>query len=354
MATRRTDVRNDFEQAAFEYYDNKRADALNLDLGHEDGFYHHHFAITDFDRTVLEEARPGLREKRVRSELHRLETEQVTAFSTALGDISPAHRILDAGSGRGGTSLLLHQRFGCEIDAVNFSTYQNGFAREAATALGVADRVRFHDANMVRTGFADATFDAVITNETTMYVDLDEAFTEFARVLKPLGRYVLTTWCINDAYDAAPPEAAQIDAHYRSKTHTRDEYLTALREHGLFPYQVDNLTEPATPYWDLRAHSQLATGIEKPYLTGYRTNRINYMRIAARKALRAPAAHPPPPGVHPPGGRAVTPGAGRRHDGSVSRSGRTDGRTGRPIGPRPWTHPPPRGVPAPYGGVRPA
>ncbi|MFD8323960.1 SAM-dependent methyltransferase [Kitasatospora purpeofusca] len=298
MTPQPPDVRNGFEQAAFEYYDNKRADALNLDLGHEDGFYHHHFAITDFDRTVLAEERPELREKRVRSELHRLETHQVTAFSAVLGDFPPTGRILDAGSGRGGTSLLLHQRYGCEVDAVNFSGYQNGFAREAATALGVADRVRFHDANMVHTGFADATFDAVVTNETTMYVDLDEAFTEFARVLKPLGRYVLTTWCINDAYGATPVEAAEIDEHYRSRTHTRDEYLTALRDHGLFPYQVDDLTEPAIPYWELRTHSRLATGIERPYLASYRTNRINYMRIASRRtgtgiAGRAPAPAAP-------------------------------------------------------------
>ncbi|MFE2726174.1 SAM-dependent methyltransferase [Kitasatospora sp. NPDC059327] len=288
MATKHPDVRNDFEQAAFQYYDNKRADPLNLDLGHEDGFYHHHFAITDFDRTVLAESHPELREKRVRSELHRLETEQVTAFSTALGELPPASRILDAGSGRGGTSLLLHQRYGCEVDAVNFSTYQNAFAREAAASLGVADHVRFHDTNMVSTGFADATFDVVVTNETTMYVDLDEAFTEFARVLKPLGRYVLTTWCVNDAHGTTPPEAARIDAHYRSLTHTRDEYLTALRDHGLYPYQVDDLTELATPYWELRTHSELATGIEQPYLTGYRTNRINYMRVASRKAGGCP------------------------------------------------------------------
>ncbi|MGW2364640.1 methyltransferase domain-containing protein [Streptomyces sp. NPDC001667] len=284
VSSERPIIRNDFEQAAFEYYDNKRDDALNLDLGHEDGFYHHHFAITDFDRAVLEEPDAALREKRIRSEIHRLETEQITAFTTALDELSPATRILDAGSGRGGTSLLLHQRYGCEIDAVNFSTYQNAFAREGAASRGVADKVRFHDANMVRTGFDDATFDIVITNETTMYVDINEAFVEFARVLKPLGRYILTTWCVNDPYGASSWEVGKIDKHYKSSTHSRDEYLTALRYQGLFPYQVDDFTTVATPYWELREQSRLATGIEQPYLSGYRTNRINYIRIVSRKA----------------------------------------------------------------------
>lgn len=275
-------VRNEFERAAFTYYDTKRDDTLNLDLGHFDGFHHHHFAVTDFDHVVLETTDPELREQAIRREIHRLETEQVVAFTDALSPLSPDTRILDAGSGRGGTSLLLHQRYGCEIDGVNFSQYQTEFARSAACRLNADSRVRFHQRNMCATGFDDASFDVVITNETTMYVDLREAFTEFARVLKPAGRYILTTWCINDARGTAPPEAAAIDRHYKAHTHTRDQYLTALREAGLFPYQVDDLTRQATPYWELREQSVLASGVEQHYLSGYRSNRINYIRICAR------------------------------------------------------------------------
>ncbi len=58
---------------------------------------------------------------------------------------------------------------------------------------------------------------------------------EFARILKPGGRYVLVTWCNNDALNPHPPEAAAIDEHYHCHTHRRTTYLRALIDAGLTP-----------------------------------------------------------------------------------------------------------------------
>ena len=272
------------ESRAFNYYDNKRDDVLNLGLGSIDGFYHHHFAVGDFNRAVLE-LEGEAREQAVNAEMHRMETRQVNVLIEALGPVSPTARILDGGSGRGGTAILLHKAFGCRVDGVNISTYQNSFAREQAARHHCAELVHFHDRSMAATGFDDASFDYVVTTETTMYVDPYETFREFARLLKPGGRYVLVTWCNNDALDPHPPEAAAIDEHYHCHTHRRATYLRALNDAGLIPYQIDDLTQDAIPYWELRLHSGLATGIEQPYLEGYRSDRVNYMRIASRKAV---------------------------------------------------------------------
>lgn len=38
-----------------------------------------------------------------------------------LGQLTPTDRILDAGSGRGGTCFLTHQRWGCQVDGVTIS-----------------------------------------------------------------------------------------------------------------------------------------------------------------------------------------------------------------------------------------
>jgi geranyl diphosphate 2-C-methyltransferase len=278
----RTLVRNSFERAAYTYYDTKRNDALNLDLGHSDGFYHHHFAVGDFDHSVL--TRPAEeREAAIAAEIHRMESEQVRLFFQALGDVPPTARILDAGSGRGGTSLLLHRAYGCRVDGVNFSGYQNEFARNEARRRGYDDMVNFHDRNMVDTGFADGSFDYVVSNETTMYVDVYEAFREFSRLLRPGGTYVLVTWTCNDAVAPESAEATAIDVHYRSHTHRRSTYLKALLAADLTPIEVDDLTRDALPYWELRSQSELASGVEVPYLDGYRTDRVNYMRIVSRK-----------------------------------------------------------------------
>lgn len=277
-------LRNDFERDVHHYWDSKRADTINIGLGQDDGLVHHHFAVGSYDPTVLTTP-PEHREKAIGSELHRMETRQVDIILDALPDLTPHSRVLDGGSGRGGTALLINRTYGCTVDGVNITAHHNEYARAAAQRLGVRNQVRFHDRNMADTGFEDASFDAVVTNETTMYTDVNEVFAEFARVLKPGGQYVLTTWCINDAQPAGP-EAAAIDTHYHCLTHPRREYLGALLAAGLVPHQLDDYTEAAMPYWELRSRSELATGIEKPYLDGYRAGRVNYMRICSRKALR--------------------------------------------------------------------
>ncbi|MFD5429509.1 SAM-dependent methyltransferase [Streptomyces sp. NPDC127084] len=275
-------VRNHFEAKAFTYYDTKRNDALNLQLGHLDGLYHHHFAVGDYDRSVLELS-GSEQQSAISREIHRLETRQVDSVVTALAQLGAHSRILDAGSGRGGTAFLLHHVLGCRVDGVNFSAYQNQFARDQAQHRGVAEMVRFHDLNMTDTHFSAESFDAVVTNETTMYVELGEAFSEFARVLKPGGRYVLLTWCVDDALAHEQSVETKIDAHYHCRTHSRHGYLRSLLDAGFVPYQVDDLTQAAIPYWELRSRYDLATGIEQAYLDGYRSGRINYIRIVSRK-----------------------------------------------------------------------
>ncbi|MFJ3234035.1 SAM-dependent methyltransferase [Streptomyces sp. NPDC086787] len=278
----KTLVRNHFEAKAFTYYDTKRDDTLNLHLGHLDGLYHHHFAVGDFDRSVLKLS--GSEQQRAISrEIHRLETRQVDSVVSALPQLGAQSRILDAGSGRGGTAFLLHHVLGCQVDGVNFSAYQNHFARTQALQRGVAESVRFHDLNMTDTHFPAESYDAVVTNETTMYVELEEAFSEFARVLKPGGPYVLLTWCVNDEVTQEQPVETTIDAHYHCRTHSRRGYLGSLLDAGFVPYQVDDLTQAAIPYWELRSHSELTTGIEQTYLDGYRNGRISYIRIVSRK-----------------------------------------------------------------------
>ncbi|MEW2546241.1 methyltransferase domain-containing protein [Streptomyces sp. NPDC047002] len=279
-------VRNDYEHRLNSHWEAKQADDINLLLGEMDGLYHHHYAVGDFDRTVLT-APPERRQQLILREMHRMESEQVALILDSLGEPPAGARLLDAGSGRGGTSFMVHDRFGCSVDGVNFCEHHLAFSRELATRRGCADRVRFHYANMAATPFADESFQYVVTNETTMYVDLFETFAEFARILAPGGRYVLVTWCENDAATAAgtSPEVKTIDSHYVCRIHPRSTYFRALAASGLVPSAVHDLTTEAIPYWELRRHCDLSTGVETPFLDGYRGNRLNYLVIVAEKAL---------------------------------------------------------------------
>lgn len=276
-----TDVLNSvYQRSVAAYWDNNRHDKVNLLLGDVDGLYHHHYGIGGYDSSVLEAPQETQHDRVVR-ELHRLETAQAELLLDHLGDITPDDLLLDAGSGRGGTSFMAHQRFGCQIDGVSISEYQVEFANDQAVKRGVSDDVRFHFLNMLDTGFASGSRRAIWTNETTMYVDLFSLFSEFSRLLEYGGRYVCITGCYNDVTGGRSKAVSRIDEHYICNIHPRSEYFKALAAHNLVPINVIDLTARTIPYWELRAKSSVATGIEEAFLTAYRENSFHYLLIAA-------------------------------------------------------------------------
>lgn len=273
-------LRTDYQRSVAAYWDTHQHDPVNLRLGEVDGLYHHHYGIGPYDPSVLT-APEHTRAQRVIEELHRLESAQSDLLLDHLGDPAPDSRLLDAGSGRGGTSLMAHNRFGADVDGVSISQYQVDFANDQARRHDVADRVRFRFRNMLDTGLPTGTHQAVWTNETTMYVDLKEAFAEFTRLLAPGGRYVCITGCSNDITGGRSKAVSHIDTHYTCNIHPRSAYFNALAANGLVPITVLDLTPQTIPYWELRSQSPVATGIEDSFLTAYREGSFHYLLIAA-------------------------------------------------------------------------
>ncbi|MEV1084724.1 geranyl diphosphate 2-C-methyltransferase [Streptomyces sp. NPDC050211] len=272
-------LRTDYQKSVAAYW-NAEKDPVNIRLGEVDGLYHHHYGLGDYDPSVLE-GDPETREQRVIEEMHRLETAQAEVLLDHLGDIAPDDRLLDAGSGRGGTSFMANARFGCHVDGVSISEQQVAFASEQAAKRGVADKVRFHFRNMLDTRLETGSRRAIWTNETTMYVDLLELFAEFSRLLEPGGRYVCITGCSNDVTGMRSKAVSRIDEHYTCNIHPRSEYFKALAANNLVPIQVVDLTPDTIPYWELRAKSSVATGVEDPFLTAYKEGSFHYLLIAA-------------------------------------------------------------------------
>ncbi|MBV9024391.1 MAG: class I SAM-dependent methyltransferase, partial [Streptomycetaceae bacterium] len=162
-------------------YWNAEENPVNLKLGEVSGTYHHHYGIGDVTWDVLKGPDGPERDARIIAEMHRLETAQATYLLDQLGPICAADRLLDAGSGRGGTSFMANLRFGCQVDGISISAKQVDFANQQAKDRDVAHAVTFHLRNMLDNGFPDATFQAIWNNESTMYTDLHELFAEHAR-----------------------------------------------------------------------------------------------------------------------------------------------------------------------------
>jgi geranyl diphosphate 2-C-methyltransferase len=272
-------VASPYQRAVADYWNTER-NPVNLRLGEVDGIYHHHYGIGDVDWSVLESP-AEVRETRVIEELHRLECAQADLLLDHLGAVGPQDRLLDAGCGRGGSSLVAASRFGCRVDGVSISQAQVDFATEQAKRRGVGDSVRFHLRDMLDTGFPTGAFQASWNNESTMYVELGPLFAEHARLLRRGGRYVCITGCYNDSYGLPSRAVSQINAHYICDIHPRSTYFKEMAANRLVPVSVVDLTAATIPYWRLRAESSLATGIESAFLDAYTGGSFQYLLIAA-------------------------------------------------------------------------
>jgi geranyl diphosphate 2-C-methyltransferase len=272
-------LRSEYQKSVAAYWNMEKA-PVNILLGDVDGLYHHHYGIGDVDWSVLQ-GPEETRNDRVIKELHRLETAQANLLLDHLGAIGPDDHLLDAGCGRGGSSIMANQRFGCYMDGVSISEQQVSFANAEAARRGVADKVKFHFRNMLDTKFESGSRRAIWNNESTMYVDLMELFAEHARQLMPGGRYVTITGCYNDVLGGRSRAVSQIDAHYICNIHPRSAYFKAMAANRLVPISVIDLTPATIPYWELREKSSVASGIEGPFLTAYREGSFHYLLIAA-------------------------------------------------------------------------
>ncbi|GAA0370969.1 methyltransferase domain-containing protein [Actinoallomurus spadix] len=272
-------VASPYQRAVADYWNAER-NPVNLRLGEVDGIYHHHYGIGDVDWSVLQSP-AEVREARIVEELHRLESAQADFLLDHLGSVGPEDRVLDAGCGRGGSSLVAAARFGCRVDGISISQAQVDFANEQAKRRGVDASVRFHLRNMLDTGFPTGAFQAIWNNESTMYVELGPLFAEHSRLLRRGGRYVCITGCYNDAYGLPSRAVSQINAHYICDIHPRSTYFRELAANRLVPVSVVDLTAATIPYWRLRARSGLATGIENAFLDAYTGGSFQYLLIAA-------------------------------------------------------------------------
>ena len=135
--------------------------------------------------------------------------------------------------------------------------------------------------NYLELSFDDNVFDHVITNETTQYTyDLTQLFGGFARVLKPLGRYTIATWCLNPDFPDSS-WAQLINENYGTTMHTIDSYVRCLERTGFTNIIKTDFTEMALPYWELRDHWDEKSGVERPFIAGHKSGEVLYYFVTA-------------------------------------------------------------------------
>ena len=108
------------------------------------------------------------------------------------GDFRPGQRVLDIGCGVGTTAIEIAKRFGAHVVAADISPLMLTSARANVRRARLADKIEVRHADIVALPFEDDSFDRVVAEAVTMFVERPVAARELVRVCKPGGR-VLTT-----------------------------------------------------------------------------------------------------------------------------------------------------------------
>jgi SAM-dependent methyltransferase len=109
-----------------------------------------------------------------------------------LAGISASTRVLDVGCGVATTAIEIARRYGASVTEVDIAPLMLERAQANTRAAGVGGRVLVEEGDILALGLADDSFDAVIAEAVTMFVDRRRAAAELARVTKPGGRVLAT------------------------------------------------------------------------------------------------------------------------------------------------------------------
>ena len=102
--------------------------------------------------------------------------------------LDSSKRVLDVGSGIGGTSRCLAREFGCRVTGIDLTEEYCRTAAELSARTGLSGMVDFRQGDATNLPFPDATFDVVWTEHVAMNIpDKARLYREMHRVLKPGG-----------------------------------------------------------------------------------------------------------------------------------------------------------------------
>lgn len=102
--------------------------------------------------------------------------------------VDSAKRVLDVGSGVGGTSRCLAREFGCHVTGIDLTEDYCRAAAMLSDRIGLAHLVDYRQGDATNLPFDDASFDVVWTEHVAMNIpDKARLYREMYRVLKPGG-----------------------------------------------------------------------------------------------------------------------------------------------------------------------
>jgi ubiquinone/menaquinone biosynthesis C-methylase UbiE len=111
----------------------------------------------------------------------------------SLLNINSNSKILDIGSGYGGSARFLVNQFNCHIDCLNISEEQNNRNRSKNIDLGLNKNIDVIDGSFENIPLDSNSYDVVWSQDAILHSsDKNKVFTEVSRVLKNNGTFIFT------------------------------------------------------------------------------------------------------------------------------------------------------------------
>jgi SAM-dependent methyltransferase len=210
-----------------------------------------------------------------------------TAQLVDLAQIASDTRVLDAGSGVGGTARYVADRYGSPVVAVDLTDEYCETNRWLNRLVGLGDLISVRQADVTGLPFADGTFDVAISQHVQMNVaDKARLYSEARRVLADGGRLALWDITIGDHGELDYP-LPWADEPARSHLVTPDELRAVVESAGFAVEHWNDLTDQAATLMQaVLAQPADPLGLHA-FVTDFRRKAENLTHALADGRLRA-------------------------------------------------------------------
>lgn len=161
-------------ETARQYYNSEDAD----------NFYYHVWGGEDIHIGLYESERDSIAEASRRT---------VQRMAEELAGLDSNSRVIDVGSGYGGSARYLAATTDCHVTALNLSETENARNREMNAQQGLSERIDVIDGSFEHIPAVDKTFDIAWSQDAILHSGhRQQVIDEIARVLKPGGQLIFT------------------------------------------------------------------------------------------------------------------------------------------------------------------